>query len=244
MIRYGNEVNYWIQSEQGVDISRGVAEAKTCETTTLPLTFDPKRAALVIIDMQNFFCSEKLGRGEGGRALIPAIRYSIEQARAIGMKIIWLNWGVREDLANLTPAVMRSFSRGGIYRGFGQELPNGLGPILVKGSWSADLIAGLSETREQQDIWIDKHRTSGFYGTELDQLLAAQGITTLFFAGVNTDQCVMGTLQDAHCMGYDCVLLTDCTATTSPTGAYESVLYNVERSYGFLISSSQLCKIE
>jgi nicotinamidase-related amidase len=235
MIRFGNDINYWIQTDTGMDISRGAAKAYTCQTTTLPLTFDPRRSALVVIDMQNYFLSEQLGRGEKGRTLVDPIRRSVERAREIGMSIVWVNWGVRSDLANLSPGVLRSFHRLGV--GFGSELPNGLGRLLVKGSWSAELINGLEEARQETDIWIDKHRTSGFYGTELDQMLTAQGITTLFFAGVNTEQCVMGTLQDAHCIGYDCVLLSDCTATTSPTGAYESVIYNVERSYGFLTTS-------
>lgn len=237
MIRFGNEVNYWLQTETGMDVSRGAKKTHTCLTTALPLTFDPKRSALVIIDMQNFFCSQRLGKSEKARELAGPIRLSVEHAREIGMKVVWVNWGVRADLANLSPGVIRSFYRSGVHAGFGSELPDGLGPILLKGSWSADLIDGLREIRQADDIWIDKHRTSGFFGTELDQMLSAQGITTLFFAGVNTDQCVMGTLQDAHCIGYDCALLADCTATTSPTGAYDSVLYNVERSYGFLTNS-------
>jgi nicotinamidase-related amidase len=240
MIRFGNEVNYWIQDDTKMDISRGSKKTNTCETTMLSLTFDPKRSAIVIIDMQNFFLSERLGRPQKGRALIDPVRHSVQAARNTGMRVVWVNWGVRPDLANLSPGVLRSFSRSGV--GFGGELPDNLGRLLIKGSWSAQLIDGLEEIRQEDDIWIDKHRTSGFFGTELEQMLMAQGITTLFFGGVNTDQCVMGTLQDAYCIGYDCVLLTDCTATTSPEGAYESVLYNVERSYGFLTTSKQLCE--
>jgi nicotinamidase-related amidase len=240
MIRFGNEVNYWIQTDKEMDISRGTKQTYTCETTTFSLTFDPKRSALVIIDMQNFFLSERLGRPEKGRVLIDPISQSVQAARNMGMAIVWVNWGVRSDLANLSPGVLRSFNRSGI--GFGGELPDNLGRLLVKDSWSAELIDGLEEIRQQDDIWIDKHRTSGFFGTELDQTLTAQGITTLLFGGVNADQCVVGTLQDAYCIGYDCVLLSDCTATTSPTGAYESVLYNVERSYGFLTTSTEFCE--
>lgn len=238
MIRYGNDVNYWIQTDNQMDISRGAETAYTCETSTFSLTFDPKRSAMVIIDMQNFFLSERMGRGEKGRSLVIPIVKSIEKARKMGMAIIWLNWGVRSDLANMSPGVLRAFHRSGI--GFGDELPDNMGRLLVKGSWSAALVPELEAHRQDRDIWIDKHRTSGFYGTELGQILNAQGITTLFFAGVNTDQCVFGTLQDAYCIGYDCVLLADCTATTSPEGAYESVLYNVERSYGFVTESSKL----
>lgn len=37
---------------------------------------------------------------------------------------------------------------------------------------------------------------------------------------------MLGTLVDAYFRGYDCVLLKDATATTSPEGGYENVVYN------------------
>jgi len=40
-----------------------------------------------------------------------------------------------------------------------------------------------------QDIRVDKYRMSGFWDTPLDSILRNLGRTTLFFAGVNADQC-------------------------------------------------------
>lgn len=84
MIRCGNEVNYWIETDSGIDISRGAQKTQTCGTSKLRLTFNPQRSALVIIDMQNFFCSERLGRGKGARALVEPIKRSVLHAGAIG----------------------------------------------------------------------------------------------------------------------------------------------------------------
>lgn len=39
-------------------------------------------------------------------------------------------------------------------------------------------------------------------------------------------QCVLGTFVDAYYRGYDCILLKDATATTSPEGGYANVVYN------------------
>jgi nicotinamidase-related amidase len=39
-------------------------------------------------------------------------------------------------------------------------------------------------------------------------------------------QCVLGTLADAYFRGYDCIVLEDGIATTSPEGGYENVIYN------------------
>lgn len=69
---------------------------------------------------------------------------------------------------------------------------------------------------------------SGLWGyqTALDLHLKETGVTTLLFAGVNADQCVLGTLVDAYFRGYDCIVVEDCIATTSPTGGLENVVYN------------------
>ena len=81
---------------------------------------------------------------------------------------------------------------------------------------------------------------SGFWDTPLDSILRNLGVTTLLFAGVNLDQCVMCTLQDANFLGYDCVLLDDCSATTSPAFCVEATLYNIRQCFGFVASSGDL----
>ena len=57
------------------------------------------------------------------------------------------------------------------------------------------------------------------------------------FTGVNTDQCVMTTLQNASFLGYDCILLRDCTATLSPEFCSQATFYNVEACFGFVTNS-------
>ncbi|OBZ79485.1 hypothetical protein A0H81_01071 [Grifola frondosa] len=54
--------------------------------------------------------------------------------------------------------------------------------------------------RAGTDVWIHKNRMSGLWGPQsaLDLYLQEMGITTLFFAGVNADQCVLGTLVDSY----------------------------------------------
>lgn len=241
MIRYGNKQNVWLQEDGMMDISRGAKHARVIETTTMNTSFNPEKSAIVAVDMQNFFLSEKLGRGPGGRAVIEPLIKAVRAGRSLGMEILWVNWGVRPDLANIPPSILRMFRKSNVYPGLGNELPDGLGPMLIKGSWSAELVPELEQERKESDVWVDKNRLSGFYGTDLDQILRSKGIDTLFFAGVNTDQCVLGTMSDANCLGYDSILLSDCTAATSPHG-YESVLYNAERT-GFVSTSSALERI-
>jgi nicotinamidase-related amidase len=108
------------------------------------------------------------------------------------------------------------------------------------GSWAAAILDELEQKPE--DICVDKYRMSGFWDTPLDSILRNLGKSTLFFAGVNIDQCVMVTLQDANFLGYDCILVKDCAATTSPDYCLKATLYNVNQCFGFVTDSLSLVK--
>ena len=81
---------------------------------------------------------------------------------------------------------------------------------------------------------------SGFQDTVLDSVLRNLTVTTLLFAGVNADQCVLCTLQSANFLGYDCLLVEDCTATTSPDFCMSATIYNVNQCFGFVVSSKAI----
>jgi len=123
----------------------------------------------------------------------------------------------------------------GVGVGLGAPLPANDALVLIAGSWAAAVVEDLEQKSE--DIVVDKYRMSGFWDTPLDSILRNLGRTTLFFAGVNADQCVMTTLQDANFLGYDCILLKDCTATTSPGFCFQATLYNVNQCFGFVTDS-------
>jgi nicotinamidase-related amidase len=57
---------------------------------------------------------------------------------------------------------------------------------------------------------VVKTRFSGFYGTDLDRVLQASGVDTLFIAGFASDVCVRLTTMDAYNCDYDLYLLSEC----------------------------------
>jgi nicotinamidase-related amidase len=92
-------------------------------------------------------------------------------------------------------------------------------------------------------MFVSKNRLSGFWGgTNIEDVLSKRGITTLIFSGANTDQCVGGSLQDAMTKGYDCLLLHDAIATTSPDFARQCIEYNTEMGWGFVLTCKQLAE--
>jgi nicotinamidase-related amidase len=126
------------------------------------------------------------------------------------------------------------------------------GRLLMRYQWNTALYPPLdtiytqgSRLPHNPDVWIHKDRMSGLWGatTDLEEFLDKEGIKTLFFAGVNTDQCVGGTLTDAFSKGFDCVLLNDGCGTTSPACAQESYEWNCARTYGFCLSCEQFATV-
>ncbi|KAG8420913.1 hypothetical protein J3458_002828 [Metarhizium acridum] len=63
--------------------------------------------------------------------------------------------------------------------------------------------AGLDAT--VPDVRFYRERLSGLWdpSSEMEVFLRKQGITTLLFTGVNTDKCVLATIQDASTKGFD-----------------------------------------
>lgn len=122
------------------------------------------------------------------------------------------------------------------------------GRVLMKGTWNADihgpLLSAFQEgrTAARPDVNIHKNRNSGLYSSscELAQYLKKEGIRSLLFTGMNTDQCVMGTLQDAHSRGFDTILLRDACATSSPKYTQQSAEWNCCIPWGFLSSCQAL----
>jgi nicotinamidase-related amidase len=208
------------------------------------ITVDLARTAIIVIDMQNDFCHPGGWLAHIGvdvapaRAPIAPLGRLLPALRRQDVPVVWLNWGNRPDRLNLSPALLHVYNPTGSGVGLGDKLPGSGARVLERGSWSAAIVDELKV--EASDIHVAKYRMSGFQDTELDSILRNLGVTTLMFAGVNADQCVLCTLQDANFRGYDCVLIEDCTATTSPDYCMAATLYNTRQCFGFVVHSASM----
>ena len=236
----------WAANATTIDMSKASPAPKpvTIAATRQSVTADLRRTAMIVIDMQNDFCTaggwvDHIGGDyRPDRKPIKPLQRLLPALRRAGVPVIWVNWGNRPDLANMPPNQIHLYKRDGTGVGLGEPLPGTGARVLEKDSWAAAVVDELAQ--EKGDVKVDKHRISGFWDTPLDSILRNLGTRTILFSGVNTDQCVLHSLTDANFLGYGCLLVEDCCATSSPDYCRQATLFNVEQCFGFVTDSRRV----
>ncbi len=171
------------------------------ESTPLP---DPRKSALVVIDMQNGFLDAQGSCARAGfpvSALTPATapcRAAIAAARAAGVPIVYTRYTYRGD-----------FRDGGFM--LREKFPMLRdAQALVAGSWDQAVVDELAPL--PGDFVVDKNRPSAFHGTPLESYLSGIGVSELVVCGVTTNCCVETTVRDAAQRDLRTFVLTDATA--------------------------------
>ena len=216
----------------------------------MPITIEPSRAAVIVVDMQNDFASEGGGFARAGQDIAPIQKIIaptagvLTAAREAGMKVVYLQSCWRPDLADLG-APDAKFWNVMQFVGIGEPAtgPDGQpSRLFIKDTWNTDIVTELAP--EPSDIVVVKYRFSGFYGTNLDAILRGLGIRDLVFTGCTTSVCVESTLRDAMYRDYRCLLLADCTAEPIGQGLarsnHEATLLLTEMVFGWVSESAEL----
>jgi ureidoacrylate peracid hydrolase len=224
----------------------------TLDAKPEPLTIDPARSAVIVVDMENDFAAkggmfDRAGADIFGaqKAVAPTAKV-LAAARQAGLKIIYLKMGYRPDLSDLGAPDSVNRTRH-LKFGVGQKIlaPDGReSRILIRDTWDTDIVPELKP--QAGDIVIYKTRFSGFYQTDLDATLKKLGIKYLIVTGVTTSICVESTVRDAMFRDYLCVLLRDCMSEPIghdlPRTNHEASLLNAEVLLGWVSDSDQFVK--
>jgi nicotinamidase-related amidase len=168
-------------------------------------TIDPKRTALLTIDLQNDFLHPEgaYGRaGQGAEAItaLPArIKPVVDALRAKGGTYISAQFTLVPG-PNDEPLIAPHLKELRPFLGKGDFAPGKFGHNLV------DALA-------PADYTIEKVAYSALYQTRLEYILRALNIDTLIIGGIVTNGGVASTVRDAHLRNLHTILLSDgCAA--------------------------------
>lgn len=216
-------------------------------TITLPARPDSisvatERAALIVVDMQNAYCSpggylDLVGFDvSGSPPVIAEARRTIDACRAVAIPVIYLQNGFEPDGRDVGGPTAPVWHKSNALR-FMRDNPDYSGKLITKGTWDYAIVDEL--TPRPGDLVIAKSRYSGFAGTGLDQILSARRIDTVLVCGVATNVCVESTIRDAYHREYFPVMVSDATLAAGE-GAQAASEFNVERFFGWLTTGADL----
>jgi nicotinamidase-related amidase len=179
---------------------------------TLAFRLEPRRTALLVVDMQYASACRTTGLGrwleQEGRAeegcyrfdrleqlVVPNVQRLLAFFREHGLDRIFLRLGAELDSCrDLIPHL--------------RELENAFGN--VRGQRAFEILDELAP--QANEPVLTKSSASAFTSTGIDALLRNLGTRHLVLTGVSTSQCVDLTARDAADRGYGCLVVEDAVA--------------------------------
>ena len=196
--------------------------AARCGTPHPFARLDPKRTALVVVDLQNGFMREDVAHAWCPMAehVVPAVNRLAGALRQTGGGIFWIQntfdarceveWSVMQDMA--TPAAR---ARRAAAMGEG-TLGNALWPAL-------DV--------QPEDEVVRKYRYSAFIqgSSDLPERLRARGFDTVLITGTVTSVCCESSARDAMMLNFRTVMVPDgCAAMTDEEHAASLIAFYLQ----------------
>jgi nicotinamidase-related amidase len=157
---------------------------------------EPRRTALLVVDMQNDFLEVPSLAIRAAEVILPNLKRTIAFCHQNGIRVVYTTHVHRLDGSDL-----------GLFAISSPRVASGA--ILADGSPGAEIHPAITPLAE--DIIIKKHRYSAFYGTDLEIVLRGLGVATVAIAGVTTENCCHATARDAFFRDYQVVFLSDAT---------------------------------
>lgn len=170
-------------------------------------TLDPRKTALLLVDLQNDYILPDGALGRAGRAFdVTPIEAHLQRAltiaRSSGALIVSLHYTVplgrgetslfRREMKTLLPSLAN-----------GDFAPGSPGHRLY-------------ERFQPSDISVEKVLPSGFVHSRLEWVLRLSGIETIVLAGIATNVGIAATFHDAMRLGFRTFVLGDCCASHDP----------------------------
>jgi len=170
---------------------------------------DPKRSAVILVDVARDFIEPGGFIADAGgpdyqaraRGIVAPLARLVEGARRLGATVVYSS-------DEHTPQDLEL-----------KKWP----PHSMKGSPWAEIVTELA--RRPGDLDFPKTTYSGFQCTNMESVLRARGIDTLYITGLHTDCCCRHTSGDAFQRGFHLVWVTDCLQALTTEGHESGLAY-------------------
>ena len=164
------------------------------------------RHILIVIDLLNDYFRQPGPLAAQRSQLVGAINRLAAAFRRARQPIVWVRQEFAPDLSDAFLRARRDNHR-----------------VTIAGTEGCELLPELE--RLASDKVLVKKRYSAFFGTDLDETLAALRPVILVLAGINTHACIRTTAIDAYQRDYDVLIASDCVAS------YDAEHHEVTKRY-------------
>ena len=179
--------------------------------------FDIKKAALLVIDMQKYFCDED------GKAYVPGA--DVVKKNIQGM--------INTFSDNKRPVIFTRHI----------DVPGS----LMEKWWEENLKDNDPQSEVTRDFdtgkgeILIKHQYDAFQDTDLEEKLKKMHIQQLVICGVLTNLCCESTARSAFMKGFEVYFITDATATYKKE-MYDGSLLNLSYGFAILVKTKDIVK--
>ena len=188
---------------------------------------DPKRTALLVIDMQNAFVAPGAPiEVPAARTIVKTINKLTAELRRRGVPVIWVLHQNSDDWDGFFGVFVKPEARAAAAKALAA------GSELQKPWRELEVAPG--------DLQVAKNRYSALIGqsSPLAGILRERNIDTLLIAGTKTNVCCECTARDAMMLDYKVVMLSDCTAALSED-EHRATLENIIQQFGDVLTSDE-----
>ena len=180
-----------------------------------------KRPALVVVDFQKGFTMAESPMGGDLTKEVEATKLLADACREKNIKVIYTRVGYNDDATDLglwalkAPG-LREYTRDHWYYEYDERL-------------------GI----QKNDILIEKHWPSSFFGTHLTPMLISMNVDTVILCGCTVGGCLYATAIDALSNGFRAMIATDASGDRSEE-TKKIFMWNMGMKYGDLHTTDEI----
>ena len=211
-----------------------------------PIEIEPRRTALLVVDMQRNFTQpsfpftgafEKLSPGSTAGYLdrvreivLPGIQRLLESFRAAGSPVVFTAVGTVAGDGRELPGWLRSLDELGL-----ATLGKPIWPRVGDASWEID--EALEPRRGE--VVLDKLSAGAFATTGLEQRFRHQQVESVVVTGLTSDVCVSTTAREAADRGFKTLMVSDGSTALSES-MHQASLVTFNIAFGWVRSADEV----